>query len=809
MKISYKWLKEILDFNLDSNQTSALLTDIGLEVERQDVYENIKGGLKGLIIGEVKSVEKHPNADRLNITQVDLGEDKNYTIVCGAPNVRKGQKVIVAKPGTTIYPKNNSSFEIKNANIRGQDSFGMICAEDEIGIGDGHDGILVLDKDATIGDSAANYFSVVSDTIFEIGLTPNRADAMSHYGVARDLLAALKFKKLLPLDSALKTIPKKSQIETRKNIEISISIEDADQCQRYTGIVIKSIKVKPSPKWLKDKLESIGIKPINNIVDVTNYVLHYYGQPLHAFDLDKIIGKEIKVRTPKDKTLFTTLDGQERKLDKEDIMICNSEKEMCLAGVFGGLDSGVTEKTKTIFIESALFNPVSIRKTAKRHGLNTDASFRYERGVDPSMVLPALIKASEIIKNLSGGEIASEILDVHPKETKDISFEINFEKIRKIGGIKLDNKTITDLLTHLEIKVDSINTNKALVSVPAYRNDVTREIDIAEEVLRIYGYNNIDIPEKINSSPSIPKLKSNHSIQQKISNHLVSLGGYEIMNNSLVKREYGNFLDEKSNNHISLLNPLSNDTATLRKSLIYGAVEVLKFNHFNGNPNGIIFEWGKVYSENGNKYDQENRLLIATTGLQNEEHWFNGKLESSFFQLKGIIESVFKSLGIYYETEMLKKVYLWEEGLSLIKGKYKLATVGTVRKEISNLIGFKKHYFISEIYFDNLMKVIANSKPKIKPINKFQKVYRDLSILIPEDVTMQEIKHAIDQLKSKLLKNTTLFDIYRDKKNIGKKAYGLRFEFLHSERTLKDQEVDYVMNSIQSKLEDKFNAALR
>ena len=809
MKISYKWLKEILDFNLDSDQTSALLTDIGLEVERQDVYENIKGGLKGLIIGEVKSVEKHPNADRLNITQVDLGEDKNYTIVCGAPNVKKGQKVIVAKPGTTIYPKNNSSFEIKNAKIRGQDSFGMICAEDEIGIGDGHDGILVLDKDANIGDSAANYFSVVRDTIFEIGLTPNRADAMSHYGVARDLLAALKFKKLLPLNSSLKAIPEKSQIETRKNIEINISIEDADQCQRYTGIVIKNIKVKPSPKWLKDKLESIGIKPINNIVDVTNYVLHYYGQPLHAFDLDKIIGKEIKVRTPKDKTLFTTLDGQERKLDKEDIMICNSEKEMCLAGVFGGLDSGVTEKTKTIFIESALFNPVLIRKTAKRHGLNTDASFRYERGVDPSMVLPALIKASEIIKDLSGGEIASEILDVHPKETKDISFEINFEKIRKIGGIKLDNKTITDLLTHLEIKVDSINTNKALVSVPAYRNDVTREIDIAEEVLRIYGYNNIDIPEKINSSPSIPKLKSNHSIQQKISNHLVSLGGYEIMNNSLVKREYGNFLDEKSNNHISLLNPLSNDTATLRKSLIYGAVEVLKFNHFNGNPNGIIFEWGKVYSENGNKYDQENRLLIATTGLQNEEHWFNGKLESSFFQLKGIIESVFKSLGIYYETEMLKKDHLWEEGLSLTKGKYKLATVGTVRKEISNLIGFKKHYFISEIYFDNIMKVIANSKPKIKPINKFQKVYRDLSILIPEDVTMQEIKHAIDQLKSKLLKNTTLFDIYRDKKNIGKKAYGLRFEFLHSERTLKDQEVDSVMNSIQSKLEDKFNAALR
>jgi phenylalanyl-tRNA synthetase beta chain len=809
MKISYKWLKEILDFNLDSYQTSALLTDIGLEVEREEVYENIKGGLQGLIVGEVKSVEKHPNADRLNITQVDLGENENYTIVCGAPNVKKGQKVVIAKPGTTIFPKNNSSFEIKNAKIRGQESFGMICAEVEIGLGDGHDGILVLDKNAKVGDSAANYFNVVSDTIFEIGLTPNRADAMSHYGVARDLLAALKFKKLLPFDSALKVIPEKSQIEIRKNTEINISIEDSNQCQRYTGIVIKNIQVKPSPKWLKNKLESIGIKPINNIVDVTNYVLHNFGQPLHAFDLDKIIGKEIKVRAPKDQTLFTTLDGQERKLDKEDIMICNSEKEMCLAGVLGGLESGVTEKTKSIFIESALFNPVLIRKTAKRHGLNTDASFRYERGVDPYMVLPALIKASKIITDLSGGEIASEILDVKPGKTKDISFEINFEKIRKIGGIKLDNKTITELLTHLDIKVDSVKTNKALVNVPAYRNDITREIDIAEEVLRIYGYNNIETPEKINSSPSIPKLKSNNSIQQKISNHLVSLGCYEIMNNSLVKREYSNFLDEKSNNHISLLNPLSNDTAVLRKSLIYGAVEVLKFNHFNGNPNGNIFEWGKVYSKNGNKFAQENRLLVATTGLQNEEHWFNGKLESSFFQLKGIIESVFKSLGIYYETEMLRTDHLWEEGLSFKKGKHKLATIGTVRKEISNLIGFKKHYFISEIYFDTLMNIISYSKPKIKSIKKFQKVFRDLSVLINEEVTMQEITDSVNQINSKLLKNTTLFDIYRDKKNIDQKAYGLRFEFLHPERTLKDKEVDSVMNSIQGKLIGEFNAILR
>ena len=809
MKISYNWLKEILDFEIDANQTSALLTDIGLEVERVEVYENIKGALQGLVVGEIKSVERHPNADRLNITQVDLAEDKNYTIVCGAPNVEKGQKVIVAKPGTRIFPKNKDSFEIKNAKIRGQESFGMICGEDEIGLGDKHDGILLLNSDAEIGDSAANYFDIVSDTIFEIGLTPNRADAMSHYGVARDLLAALKFKKILPSHSTLNPLPEIKQIATKKNIEINISIQDANQCNRYSGIVIENIRVKPSPKWLKEKLESIGIKPINNIVDVTNYVLHYYGQPLHAFDLDKIIGRNINVRTSKDQTLFTTLDGQERKLDKEDIMICNDEKEMCLAGVFGGLESGVTENTKSIFIESALFNPVSIRKTAKRHGLNTDASFRYERGVDPSMVIPALVKASEIITDLSGGNIASEIFDVHRKETSNVTFEINFEKIRKIGGIKLDNSTITQLLNYLDIKVDITERNKALVNVPAYRNDVTREVDIAEEVLRIYGYNNIKIPEKINSSPSIPNFKSNHSIQQKISNHLASLGCFEIMNNSLVKRQYSNFLDEKSNNHISLLNPLSNDTATLRKSLIYGALEVLKFNHFNGNPNGAIFEWGKVYSIDENVHKEENRLLIATTGLQNEEHWFNGKLESSFFQLKGIIDSVFKSLGVCYETELLTKDHLWEEGLMVKKGKYTLAKIGTVRKEISSLIGLKKPCFVSEIYFDSLIKSNANSKSKFKPINKFQKVFRDLSILISEEVTMQEITNSINQVNSKLLKNTTLFDIYIDKKNVGKKAYGLRFEFLHSERTLKDKEVDSVMNSIQSKLVSNFNASLR
>ena len=507
MKISYNWLKEILDFKLDPIQTSEILTEIGLEVERLETYENIKGGLAGLLVGKILNVEKHPNADRLNITVVNIGEEDNYRIVCGAPNVKEGQKVIVAKPGTIIYPTNGDPFKIKKANIRGEDSFGMICAKDEIGLGDDHEGIIVLDNNAKIGTNADKYFNIISDSIFEIGLTPNRADAMSHYGVARDLMVALKFKKLINSDTNLKDLPKKSDLTFKKKDNIKINIENPKHCYRYSGIVIKNINVKPSPIWLKEKLESIGLKPINNIVDITNYTLHYYGQPLHAFDLDKISGDIINIKTPKKESSFITLDGIERKLHVDDIMICNGEKEMCIAGVFGGLDSGVSLNTKNIFIESALFNAVSVRKTAKRHGLNTDASFRYERGVDPNMVIPALIKASQLILDLGGGEISSEIFDLYPEKQNDYNFEIDFDNVRKISGFNIENHEIKEILNHLEIKMKIVKGNIAKLVVPNYRNDVKREIDIIEEVMRIYGYNNILTPEKVNITPSIPVIK--------------------------------------------------------------------------------------------------------------------------------------------------------------------------------------------------------------------------------------------------------------------------------------------------------------
>ena len=813
MKISYNWLKDILNFELDPLQTEAILTDIGLEVERIETYESIPGGLKDLVIGEVKELTRHPNADRLNIAEVNVGGKENYTIVCGAPNVKANQKVVVALPGTTIYPTNGEAFKIKNAKIRGVASSGMICAEDEIGLGSDHEGILVLDKKAKIGIPASEYFGLTKDTIFEIGLTPNRADAMSHYGVARDLMVALKYRKVINSNSKLTQLPKKEEIKCKDNGSVKIEIHDQEKCYRYTGLVLKNISVKDSPKWLKIRLESIGVKSINNIVDITNYVLHYLGQPLHAFDLDTIEEGTIKVRCPKQNTSFTTLDETQRKLDQNDLMICNNSKEMCIAGVFGGLDSGVNKNTKNIFIESALFNPVSIRKTAKRHGLNTDASFRYERGVDPEMVIPALLKATRMVIELAGGEVDSNIFDVHPVKSNYFSFEINFENIRKLCGFSLSNDEMTELLNYLEIKVENKENDIANVTVPNYRNDVTREVDIAEEVLRIYGFNNILIPEKINSSPSFTPTKNHVNLQQKISNHLASLGCFEALSNSLTKSTYVEMLKSTENNndyHVNLLNPLSNDTAVLRQSLIYNILEIIKHNQHNGEPNCKLFEWGKTYQKVEATFIEKKQLVIGISGLQNEEHWFNGKQPSSFFQLKGIVESIFKMLGISCEENALINDDVWEDGISYSSNKKIIAKVGAINPILLSKMGLKDDCYTAELSWDTIVKLAIKQRTKFKTINKHQKVYRDLSILIDENISMNALMDQIKKTKSPLLKDIQLFDIYRDEKTMkGKKAYGLRFQFLHAERTLKDKEVDKIMNSIQNNLVQNVNATLR
>lgn len=813
MKISYNWLQNILDFKLSAKLTEELLTDIGLEVEKSEVFESIPGGLDGLVIGEVLTVEKHPNADRLNITTVNVGEKDPYTIICGAPNVAKNQKVVIALPGTTIYPISGEPFKIKKAKIRGVESFGMICAEDEIGLGQGHDGIIVINEKVSVGKNVSEYYNISSDTIFEIGLTPNRADAMSHYGVARDLLAALKFKGEINQDKNLLPLPSVNQINYRSDENISVEILDSDKCLRYSGIVIKEIKVEESPEWLKNKLESIGVKTINNIVDITNFILHDLGQPLHAFDLNKINNKTIKVRCPKKDTPFTTLDGNERKLNQDDLMICDDSKEMCMAGVFGGINSGVQSTTKEIFIESALFNPISTRKTAKRHGLNTDASFRYERGVDPEMVIPALVKATQMITEIAGGKVSSEIIDIHPLKTENKSFKVNFNGIRKLCGFSLKNQQMVNLLSLLDISSKLDDDNQATLTVPAYRNDVTREADIAEEILRIYGYNNIDIPKKINSSPTFTPVKNSAALKQLISNHLSSLGGFEILSNSLSKKSYSDILNstkKENQNYVQLLNPLSNDTEVLRQSLVYNAMEVIKYNQQNGESNCNIYEWGKTYQLINDKYKEEEHLLIALSGLQNDEHWFNGKQKSSFYQLKGLVESIFKILGIYFNSDIFSDFSSWDEGLNYTNNKTNLARIGIINSNLSQEIGLKEDCFVAEIYWQALLSLVEKQKIKFKSINKFQKVFRDLSVMIEENVEMKELLNCINKIKIPILKSVSLFDIYRDKKNMqGKKSYGLRFEFLHSDRTLKDKEVDKIMQNIQKNIADNVSASFR
>ena len=816
MRISYNWIKEIVDFNLSPEETSELLTDIGLEVEKSEIYESIKGGLNGIIVGEVKKVEQHPNADRLKITHVDIGEENWQQIICGAPNVALNQKVLVATPGTTIFPIGNEPLKIKKATIRGVESHGMICAEDEIGLSSNHDSIVVLPEKTAVGEAASTLYNVSSDTIYEIGLTPNRADAMSHYGVARDILAALKFQQKINPKQSLKPIDNNIEIKPKEKTSFSVEILEPKKCTRYTGIIIKNVTVKESPLWVKLKLESIGVKSINNIVDITNLVLHDLGQPLHAFDLDKITNEHIKVRCPKPKTRFITLDETERTLDQNDLMICNDTDEMCIAGVFGGIDSGVNEKTKHVFIESALFNPVNIRKTAKRHGLNTDASFRYERGVDPEMVIPALLKAASLMLDLSGGEIGSEIIDVNPNKNEGNfhKCEVNFESIRKLCGINASNDDMLDILKYLEISAEKSDHNLYMLTIPSYRVDVTRESDVAEEILRIYGYNNVIIPEKINSTPSFTPIKNTTAVEQKLSNYLTACGFNEIMNNSLTNAGYSNILNDTSfmeSQYVKILNPLSSDTAVLRQSLVFNILEVIKYNQDHGESNIQVFEWGKTYKQINNQHQEEKQLTIALKGLQNDEHWFNGKQPTSFFQLKGFMENIFGMLGIKYKEEIFEEDNdVFSGGVIYTTGKNKMAKCGIINNDLCDAIGIKDTCYIAEIYWKEIYSLHLKNKVKFSHVNKFQKVYRDLSIQIDENVSLNDILKAVGEIKNQLLKNITLFDIYRDKKQLkDQKAYGLRFQFLHPERTLKDKEVDQLMGRIQENILKKTNGKLR
>ncbi|MBQ4914950.1 phenylalanine--tRNA ligase subunit beta [Maribacter sp. MMG018] len=809
MKISYNWLKQFINIDWDSKKTGELLTDLGLEVEGIETYESVKGGLEGIVVGHVLSCEKHQNADRLKVTLVDIGGDEPIQIVCGAPNVAKGQKVPVATVGTTLYTKEGEAWKIKKGKIRGEESRGMICAEDELGLGEGHDGIMVLDENLAPGTLASEVFDIERDEVFEIGLTPNRADAMSHFGVARDLKAGLKQKEI---NKELITPPVSQFNVDNRSLKIDVDVEDSALAPRYCGVTINNLIVQPSPNWLKNRLKAIGLTPKNNVVDATNYVLHELGQPLHAFDANKIKGGKIRVKTMPKGTKFTTLDGIERELHEDDLMICDSEKPMCIAGVFGGLNSGVTENTTSIFLESAYFDPVSIRKSAKRHGLNTDASFRFERGIDIENVEYALKRAALLIKEIAGGDITSDIVDLYPHKQKDFEVFLAFEKINKLIGQEIPKDTIKSILVSLDIKVKNVTEAGMGLSVPSYRVDVQRQVDVIEEILRVYGYNNIDFGQKLNASIASTTIYEDHKIQFTIGNLLASKGFYEIMTNSLTSPEYNEFLEGpiKNIDSVSILNPLSGDLSVLRKASIFSALEAVSYNINRKRQNLKLFEFGKTYTQENIERPEHKYLSILLTGESGENSWTVPAKPSDFFQLKSIVETILIRLGINNTTSCPDESELFSEGLSLKSGQKELVSFGMVKKSILKHFDIKQNVFYADFKWDTILDVLKKSNIVFKEISKYPEVKRDFALLLDQHVTFKELHEIGFKTEKKLLKNINLFDVYEGK-NLpeGKKSYAITFTLQDSNATLTDKQIDKIMSKLQKNYERELNAELR
>ncbi len=798
---------------MDAEQVSDILTDIGLEVEKTEQVETIPGGLKGLVIGEVLSKEKHPDADRLSVTSVNIGAEQPQQIVCGAPNVMAGQKVVVATPGTTIHPTEGDPFKIKKSKIRGVESLGMICAEDEIGLGKSHDGIMVLDANAKVGLAANQYFNVEDDIIFEIGLTPNRADGMSHIGVARDLMVALKFRNLIDENATLNVPDISGFSADNNNLEVAISVEDYEACPRYAGVTISNVKVEASPEWLQNRLRSIGLGPINNIVDITNFVLHEMGQPLHAFDA-KVVNGKVVVKQLQEGTKFTTLDEAERELSDKDLMICNEAGGMCIAGVFGGIQSGVTETTTDVFLESAYFNPVSVRKTAKRHGLNTDASFRFERGIDPNITIEALKRAALLIKEIAGGEISSEITDLYPKSIEDFTFSINLDRIRTLCGVQFKQEEIEKILTLLEIEILEKNEEVFTIKVPSYRVDVQREADIAEEVLRIYGFNNIPMPEKLNSSLAYRPKIDKEWLQNMVSDMLVSAGLSEAMSNSLTKSDYvskANASHLKEEFNVEMLNPLSSDLNVMRQSLLFNGLEAVRLNQNHGNSRVKLFEFGKIYQKFESGYQENQMLSVYLSGARNEESWNGNNSEVSFYTLKSLVEGILKRLGVWKNYSIGgTKNDLLEDGLTYKIAKKKVVEMGWVRNNLKNQFDIKNDVFYAEFNWDVLMELTVMNKVKFKELPKFPAVTRDLSLLLDDTVRFEEIAEIATQCDKRLLKEVKLFDVYKGKNmEKGKKSYAVRFVLQDENKTLRDKDIDKVMGKIQDSVINKLGAQLR
>lgn len=808
MKISYNWLKQFINIDWTPEKTSELLTNLGLEVEGIEAYASVKGGLKGIVVGEVKTCKQHPNADRLKLTTVDVGDDQILKIVCGAPNVAAGQKVAVATIGTTLYTKEGESWKIKKGKIRGEESYGMLCAEDELGLGPNHDGIMVLDKDSVIGSPLADIFNIENDVVFEIGLTPNRADAMSHYGTARDLKAGLIQEGLNP--ELMSPSVSGFHVDNR-TLKIDVAVESKDKAPRYCGITISGAKIEASPGWMQQRLKAIGLQPINNVVDITNYVMHSLGQPLHAFDADKISDQKIIVRNAKKDEKFTTLDRIERSLDVEDLMICDNNGPMCIAGILGGLNSGISNSTTNIFLESAYFDPVSIRKSAKRHGISTDASFRFERGIDPEKTKYVLKYAASLISEITGGEISSDPSDEYSKKIKDKQVFLSFENINKLIGQKIPKETVKEILSSLEIKVNNVTESGLGLTIPAYRNDVEREVDVIEELLRVYGYNNISINDKLNSSISNASKNNGHKIENALANQLVSLGFYEIMTNSLTTQKYTALSASlNTNDSITLLNPLSNDLATLRRSMLFSGLETIAYNLNRQQESLRLFEFGKTYHLANEERKENKHLSILMTGQKAPLHWRNQKENIDFFYTKGIVSALIEKMGISKLKNSPATNAIFEEGQMLKLGKTTLVEYGIVKNSISSTFGIDQAVYFVDFKWDAIENSIKTTNVKFKPIPKFPEVKRDFALLIDEDISFEAIYKVAKHTDQKYLKEISLFDVYKGNNlPTGKKSYAISFTLQDSTKTLTDKEIETIMSKLQKQLEKKVGAELR
>ncbi|MFS4418451.1 phenylalanine--tRNA ligase subunit beta [Maribacter sp. 2307ULW6-5] len=809
MKISYNWLKQFIKMDWDAQRTAELLTDLGLEVEGIAPFESVKGSLKGVVVGHVLECAKHPNADRLKLTQVDIGEGQPLQIVCGAPNVAKGQKVPVATVGTTLYTKDGDAWTIKKGKIRGEESHGMICAEDELGLGDGHDGIMVLDASIPVGTPCSQLFELERDEVFEIGLTPNRADAMSHFGVARDLKAGLLQQKT---HKELIT-PSTSHFNVdNRSLKIDVDVANSALAPRYCGVTLSNLIIQPSPDWLKNRLRAIGITPKNNVVDATNYVMHELGQPLHAFDASKIVGGKVIVKTLPAGTKFTTLDGVERSLHQDDLMICNAEKPMCIAGVFGGIHSGVTEYTTAIFLESAYFDPVSVRQSAKRHGLNTDASFRFERGIDINLVEYSLKRAALLIKEIAGGEITSDIVDIYFKKKEDFEVFLAFKKIKKLIGEEIPRDTIKSILTSLEIKVKNVTEAGLGLVVPSYRVDVTRQVDVIEEILRVYGYNNIAHGNKLNASIAASAPVENHRLEDIVGNLLAAKGYYEILTNSLSSEKYGAWQQSNGNMApVRVLNPLSGDLAVLRSTPVFSALEVAAHNMNRQNPNLKLFEFGKTYGEKDGVRQEKSYLSILLSGEAHAPNWNLPAERSNFFQLKSIVATVLQRLGIQNCGEHPRPSGdHYTEGLEFKHRDRPLVELGVVHPGLAKHFDIKQEVLFAAFHWDTLLAAVSESHFVYTDIPKYPEVKRDFALLLNEDISYKTLYDLAFKSEKRLLKQMQLFDVYRGNTlPEGKKSYAITYTLQNQKGTLTDKQIDRIMSKIQKTYESELGAQLR